>query len=230
MKHAFTLIELIIVIIIIGILSFSVSSLFKKDTLVPATNQVLDHIRYTQQLALNQDMFVPTEDFSVYSDPDSKEKDSKQWFKKWWQIQFHNDHEYTVYSDYPSGTPGNFTFDNNPRHAQEGDTIAKDPLVGKYIAGSSSDIPANEVIEMVALFEEYGVTVSLEGCGSNHIMFDHLGRPHCTKTRDDSGLNPYDEIALGEICVELSNGSDSNSIHIEPITGYASVTYHASCQ
>ena len=83
MKRAFTLIELIIIIIIVGIIAVTASNSFKKDTLVPATNQVLDHVRYTQQLALNQDMFIPSPDFSTYSDANRKAKDSRLWFKKW---------------------------------------------------------------------------------------------------------------------------------------------------
>lgn len=230
MKYAFTLIELIITIILIAILAIFVSNPFEKDTLVPATNQVLDHIRYTQQLALNQDMYVPSPDFSLYTDSEQRKKDSMQWFKKWWQIQFHTDNSYTVYSDYPSDND-NFSYDNKPVHTENGDTIAKDPFEGKYIAGSSTDVPAEEVIKTVDLSNEFGVSIAMTGCryGSRHIMFDEMGKPHCTKTEDDSELNPYDRMAHNGICLELSDGSETSTIRIEPITGYASVAYGNTC-
>jgi type II secretory pathway pseudopilin PulG len=166
MKHAFTLIELIIIIILIGILAITVSPLFRRDTLIPATNQVLDHIRYTQQLALNQDMFVPSADFSIYpiDNPDNqRKKDAKQWFKKWWRIQFHNNNSYSVYSDHP--TTG--AVDNYDGQARNDDFVARDPFSGLFLFG---DIAGNSVYSddqrqmLVDLQDEYGVTVNVQGC------------------------------------------------------------------
>jgi len=235
MKRAFTLIELIIIIIIVGIIAVTASTSFKKDTLVPATNQVLDHIRYTQQLAMNQDMFVPAPYFSSYTHSTQKKKDSKQWFKKWWQIQFHKDNSYTIYSDYPS-TYDNFYFDGIATYSQNGDTIAKDPLVGKYIAGSSTHVPAEQVIKMVDLAKEYGVNIimSNDECSSNRIMFDQSGRPHCAKNGSGSNnesIYPYDRIAKNYIKVVLTvkDRDDSSTICVTPITGYAYISENNGC-
>ena len=154
MKHAFTLIELIIIVILIGILAVSVSPVFRRDTLIPATNQVLDHIRYTQQLALNQDMFVPSADFSSYprSFPNDyqRKKDAQQWFKKWWRIQFHDNNSYSVYSDHPSNSESNY-YDLKPDRY---DRVARDPLSGLYIVGDLGSTTAyydNERLKLVDL-------------------------------------------------------------------------------
>lgn len=239
MKRAFTLLELIIIIIIVGIIAVTVSTSFKKDTLVPATNQVLDHIRYTQQLALNQVMFVPAAEFSAFPadlpNDYQRKKDAKQWFKKWWQIQFHNDNTYTIYSDYPS-INNNFNFDGIATYSQNGDTIAKDPQDGKYIAGSSTHIPAEEVIETVDLEKEYGVSIQMSNdeCNSNRIMFDQLGRPHCAKSASGSNnesLNPYDRIAKNyiKVVLTLNGGDDSSTICVTPVTGYAYISENNGC-
>ena len=234
MKYAFTLVELIIVLIIVAILAISVSPLFKRDTLIPATNQVLDHIRYTQQLALNQDMFIPSSDFSIFQNSAQKTKDSSQWFKKWWQIQFHKNHSYTVYSDHPTGSTNNYEYDAD---ADNSDEVARDPQTGLYIykkGSSSSDYTDFERLTLVDLAEQYDVNVSMQGCGnSRHILFDGLGRPHCSKSPNglgDPSLYPYTNIRRANyITVTLTNGNDRSLICITPITGYAYISQNQQC-
>lgn len=229
MKTAFTLLELIFIIVIIGIVGITASSSFRKDTLVPATMQVLDHIRYTQQLALNQDIFTPAPAFSLYSDVDRKRKDSKQWFKKWWQMQIHEaDDDYTIYSDAPTSAS---TTNNYDALATSGvDLIATDPQTRELIAGKSTHVPSN-YLKIANLQDEYQTSISFSGCGTKRrIAFDNLGRPHCTKSIDDSSDYPYSEIlkAPAKITLTTSNG-ESSAICITPITGYAYISTTGSC-
>jgi len=233
MKLAFTLVELIIIIILVGILAIAVSPFFQRDTLIPATNQVVDHIRYTQQLALNQDMFVPSAAFSAYpvNDPDYQRiKDAKYWFKKWWQIQFHTNHSYSVYSDHPT----NGDSDNYDAQADDDDSVARDPFSRLFLfgkKGGNSVYSDTQRQQLVDLQDEYGVTVSVSGCNSRHILFDHLGRPHCSKGENDGSLNPYDEMRLSEefISVILEGKEENRTICITPITGYAYITQNPIC-
>ena len=50
MKHAFTMIELVFVIVIAGILSAMIASSFDGNNLRQAADQIVSHIRYTQHL------------------------------------------------------------------------------------------------------------------------------------------------------------------------------------
>ncbi len=234
MKHAFTLVELIIIVIIIGIIAVTASTSFYKDRLTPATNQLLEHIRYTQQLALNQDMFIPSPYFSIYSDTTQALKDSKQWFKKWWRIQFHNNGSYSVYSDHPTKGSSN-QYDSD---VDDNDLVAKDPLTGLYLFGNlsgSSIYEGDERLGLVDMQKVYGVTVSINSaCTGAHILFDHMGRPHCKKSAKGvnvDSLNPYDRIVRDFIAITLTkeDGSSSKTICVTPISGYAYITEKNGC-
>ncbi len=73
MKKAFTMLELVFVIVIVGILSFIAASSFQRNTLREAADQVVSHIRYTQHLAMTDDKFDPNE---------------AQWFMRRWTLRF----------------------------------------------------------------------------------------------------------------------------------------------
>jgi len=96
-KKAFTLIELIFIIILIGILSSVAASYFRDDKLALATYQVLEHIRYTQHLAISQHKFTPKD--TDYS------SNNGQYHLARWQIRFVDQPGtpyilgYAVYSD-----------------------------------------------------------------------------------------------------------------------------------
>lgn len=74
-KKAFTLIELIMIIVVVGILAVAVIPRVDRDTLVEATNQIASHVRYTQHLAMLDDKYDP--------------KDSN-WYRNRWKITFNN--------------------------------------------------------------------------------------------------------------------------------------------
>jgi len=58
-RYAFTLLELVFVIIVIGILAVVAMPNFKGNPLQTAAEQVATHIRYTQHLAMVDDKFDP---------------------------------------------------------------------------------------------------------------------------------------------------------------------------
>lgn len=74
-KKAFTMIELIMIIVVVGILAVAVIPRVDRDTLVEATNQVASHVRYTQHLAMLDNKYDP--------------RDSN-WYRNRWKITFNN--------------------------------------------------------------------------------------------------------------------------------------------
>ena len=82
MKKAFTLLELVFVIVIAGILAFVLIPKSSDTKLLESANQLISHIRYAQQLALNNDQFDPND---------------KNWYKKMWRIEFENNGTYKVW-------------------------------------------------------------------------------------------------------------------------------------
>lgn len=82
MKKAFTLLELIFVVVIAGILAFVLIPKSSDTKLLESANQLISHIRYAQQLALNNDQFDPNDE---------------NWYKKMWRIEFDNNGTYKVW-------------------------------------------------------------------------------------------------------------------------------------
>ena len=82
MKKAFTLLELVFVIVIAGILAFVLIPKSSDTKLLESANQLISHIRYAQQLALNNDQFDPNDE---------------NWYKKMWRIEFENNGTYKVW-------------------------------------------------------------------------------------------------------------------------------------
>lgn len=230
MKKAFTMIELVFVVVIIGIMSAVISPNFQRATVKEAANQIVSHIRYTQQLALNDNKFDTTDPI---------------WYKKRWQILFANtagsDNEwaYTIYAD-ASGATG------YPNKTE----IAKNPLdpTNKYLTGgyTTSSIAYKvgtsinpEVTKEMNLGHKYGIknigvnigVVFSGGCSSANgkIFFDYIGRPMwgnpggtggLTQKYTDSGVNRLIQI---DCLITISNGniSQNETIVITPETGYA---------
>ena len=82
MKKAFTLLELIFVVVIAGILAFVLIPKSSDTKLLESANQLISHIRYAQQLALNNDQFDPNDE---------------NWYKKMWRIEFESNGTYKVW-------------------------------------------------------------------------------------------------------------------------------------
>lgn len=106
-RFAFSLLELVFVIIIIGILAVLAMPNFRGNPLQTAADQLANHIRYTQHLAMVNDKFDPAD---------------ATWFNTRWQLTIVGT-SYDLYQD--ADKDGAFT-------AGEG---AIDPLTKMPIAG-----------------------------------------------------------------------------------------------
>jgi prepilin-type N-terminal cleavage/methylation domain-containing protein len=210
-KHtkAFTMIELVFVIVVLGILAALALPRMDRDLRQEAADNILSAIRYTQHLALNDDK---TDPFNPI-DPN--------WQKELWTIRFSLDgagrYFYTVSSNTDHGT--NVSIDE----------AAIDPINGKYMYSSDSTIDANESPN-IFLGKKYGIDdVDFSNCqtianGTNtskHVAFDQLGRPH--KGVFNTATNDYRTVMTADCTVTFSfqDGSDDLIISIAKETGYA---------
>ena len=91
MKKAFTLIELVFVVVVIGILVAVVLPRMETNPAVEASIQLESHIRYAQHLSMMDDKFDATDTV---------------WHKNLWQVAF-NGNQYSIVSD------------NNTRYAKD---------------------------------------------------------------------------------------------------------------
>jgi prepilin-type N-terminal cleavage/methylation domain-containing protein len=157
-KHtrAFTFIELIFVIIVLGILAAFALPRLERDLRQEAADNILSAIRYTQHLALNDDKTNPFD---------------ANWQQTLWMIRFTGGANayYTISSD------------TSKNGAVSKDESAIDPANGRYMYNSSGAFSAigNDESPNIFLGKHYGInSISTSGgCPTQHIAFDNIGRP-----------------------------------------------------
>jgi len=187
MKKAFSIIELIFVLVIIGILASIILPSTKTDPLDEAAIQLVSHIRYTQHLAMTDDRY----------DANRKNDDGDIiWYKERWQLVFSksdftdNRYAYTIFSD----TAGNSTGDASESEIAINPQNANQIMTGGYGEPKAIDIRDTDGFKgmpSLNIGKKYGITdVELDGgCSNNRISFDYLGRPF--KGKQSSMKSPY---------------------------------------
>ena len=230
MKKAFTMLELVFIIVVIGILISAIIPNTKTNSLQEAATQVLSHIRYTQHLAIVNDKYNSNND---------------EWYQERWRIRFKKDLVYSSLS--PSGVyPDIWSYiifsdanshDGNP-HLNE---MAKNPLQSnKYLSGGYNDtlhVNDNKAMKELQLGLNYGITdIKFSGgCRSNilYIYFDYLGRPFNSMNSNKSyelASSGWHKLLTSNCLISLCKGSCTGessdneviiSIHKE--TGYACI-------
>ena len=226
MKKAFTMIELVFVIVVIGILAAVIIPSTRTNPLQEAAIQVLSHIRYTQHLAMVDDKYNA-------SDTD--------WYKGRWQMTFSFDSDfadnkpaYTIFSDKSTyGGDASFTeIAKNPENSNQimtggigsGSLDIRSSLfkgMKKMNLGASYGVSSIDYTDSCSLVSSSAVNPSLR------ISFDQQGRPF--KGSQNSMSGPYSatsqRLITSDCNVTLSNGSDTVSITIRPETGYSSINF-----
>ena len=213
MNKAFSIIELVFVIVIVGILAATIIPSRQSNKLREAAVQLVSHIRYTQHLAMINDKF---------------EVSDNNWYKKRWQIIFgasastEDKMAYSIFSDDGS-------INGNPNLSE----IAKDPLnKEKYLSGgysgtlSTEDSRANKKMNLGYSYDISDVKLSAGCTGSStkRVVFDNLGRPieDSVKTYISSYKNGK---ILESACIIklISNNEGNISIAVERETGYTHI-------
>lgn len=208
-KSAFTMIEAILVIVVMGILAAVAIPRLENDTTQEAADQILSDIRYTQHLALTDDVTNPN---------------NANWQMAFWSINFgicinDNGQYYTVGSDKDYG--GNIDL------ASES---ALDPLSGKPMfwigtlptSANCANGGDGTVSDKIFITKKFGISaVALTGScgGARHIGFDHLGRLHQSFTA--SASPDYSTILRTPCTITFTHPNGNFAIQINPETGYA---------
>ena len=223
MKKAFTMIELVFVIVVIGILAAVIIQNTRTNPLYEAATQLVSHIRYTQHLAMVDDRFD-------YFNSDSSENSSAHWYKSRWQIIFGsgiktgNEIAYSIYSDGSSGA-------GYTGNADVGE-MAKDPSdPSKVLSGGSAafDVTDSRANKKLNLGMSYGVTTDVAslmtgGCsGDTRISFDHLGRTIRGVIKNMTTSYENGTLITSTCNIILTNSDDNVTIAIEPETGYTHI-------
>lgn len=224
MKKAFTMLELVFVIIVVGIISATLIQNTQRNSTREAAEQIVSHLRYTQHLALSDDKF---------------DRADPNWYKKRWEFLFGKSNDtngkiaYSIFADDAGAANA-----ANPNK----DELAKDPQdQNKYLSGGysgtlkTSDADANKKLN---IGETYGITsvVMTGGCvgscieggancnGDIRFSFDHMGRPILGLLINY--VRPYENgKLLTQTCtITLTdNNGDSTAIFMEPETGYVHI-------
>ncbi len=201
-KSAFTMIELVFVIVVLGILASIAMGRMDRDLKQEASSTILSHIRLAQQLALR--------------DNKHRSDNNAKWQKAYWQIAFDtNKGNYTVCSD--------LNLDGSIVKKES----AVDPTDGKYLFNDNTG--DSEMSNKVLLKNKFGIHIisPSAGCiGSNSIAFDYLGRPHIdisNATNDFSKVMKDDcNLTFTMSTDEDNDGNDDTFIiTIEAETGHS---------
>jgi prepilin-type N-terminal cleavage/methylation domain-containing protein len=196
-SSAFTLIEILIVIVIIGIIVATLLFDYSPNKLQLATDQLIKDIRFAQSLALKEDKYQP---FPINAS--SKEQNrSKYWFKQWWQLKFAkdgNDIIYMVFSDQPANGKTN-NFDRKVITSSHKYELAK-YADGRYVYGGKTYLYKYERANQDANLSKFGIKkvilVSQYGNkynGSIRFLFDNFGNVFLSegKRGDKNDINPF---------------------------------------
>ncbi len=216
-KFAFTMLEMVFVIVVAGILATTIVPRFTRDNLQEAADQTISYLRYTKHLALIDDKFDTTD---------------LKWFKTRWQMVFAknsgsgNEWSCTIFSDWKG------THSGNP----DKDEIAKNPLDPKrYLTGGTSGnalihYDSSRATKELNIGDKYGIkeVKFIGGCSSaKRIAFDYIGRPivgnqasMTSRFSSSSGSRLLEKQCKIVLCQNSPCNDKNSTIAIEPITGY----------
>jgi len=207
MCKAFTMLELVLVIVVLGILAALAIPRLEQDYLQEAADAMLSNFRYTQHLALNDDKQMAQ---------------NPNWQQRYWSIAFAKCSDNRLFfrigsdDDMSGGTSGLF--------AQT--EAATDPFNGDALwAADNGNCNTPGISNNIQIGKKYGIAsiVGSGGCaGVQYIGFDHLGRPHIGF---GNSAQPDSSSYMNSVCTFTFTLDDTRTfqISIQPETGYAQI-------
>ena len=223
-KRAFTMIELIFVIVVVGILAAIMIPKLNRNASREAANQILTHIRYTQHLAMQDDKY---ENFIS--------NQSKPWFKLRWGITFNETSLKECSIDKPGVKTWKYSvfFDKSVNgNINSESEVANDIYKsGKLLSGGWSGISTDackKINKELNLGKRFGITLVdfKDGCsGMQTIIFDEMGRPmRVASTTSGGAKRPYDRLLKKDCSITITDKRGNQTIiTIEKESGFASI-------
>lgn len=223
-KRAFTMIELIFVIVVVGILAAIMIPKLNRNASREAANQILTHIRYTQHLAMQDDKY---ENFIS--------NQSKPWFKLRWGITFNETSLKECSIDKPGVKTWKYSvfFDKslNGNINSESEVANDIYKSGKLLSGGWSGISTDackKINKELNLGKRFGITLVdfKDGCsGMQTIIFDEMGRPmRVASTTSGGAKRPYDRLLKKDCSITITDKrGNQTTITIEKESGFASI-------
>ena len=212
-KSAFTMIELVFVIVVLGILASLAMGRMDRDLKQEAASTILSHIRLAQQLALR--------------DNKHRSDNNKKWQTSYWRFEYEKcDGVGVDRYIYRVGSDSDLSGGINKLEA------AIDPINGKYIwadgvCNNFDDLESDESRDTY-LYGRFGVehishSTTSGSCTSQNIGFDFLGRPHTGIKTYKTSNNSLSQKIMTKDCVLTFTMKDGDSfkIKIEAETGHA---------
>ena len=203
MQKAFSMLELVFVIVVTGIIAMTIIPRMDRDNIYEMGEQVLSHIKYTQHLALTDNVYDHTRN---------------DWYKARWHIDFVNGSCGVFYRvgsdrDLSSGT-GDFT----------NLEAARDPLTKTLIYNNTTPCAVRDGwYGGVLLGQKYNVVTMASSCNTQRIVFDHIGRPYT-----GFHINTPQLSLMNRDCNYTFTDGNGNSatITVTGETGYSYITYN----
>lgn len=222
MKKAFSLLELVLVILILGIILSVARFDFSKDRLLEGARQILNDIIYVRTLAIMQENFR-IEDLALAK---------KEWYKSRWQLYFiksssatQNEQTYTIFLD--KNGDGNANIGKSAVNLDREiavDLINPRKLMNSGQSGviSKDDERANKRFNIEKNFGIIKVEFKGSCSGATRIVFDEFGRLYSplknAKSTFDKNLALKDEKCIIRL---LHKNQKKLCIIIENLSGFA---------
>ena len=214
-KSAFTMIELVFVIVVLGILASLAMDRMDRDLKQEAASTILSHIRLAQQLAL--------------SDNKHRSDNNVGWQQAYWQFYLRpcgSDWSYRVSSNTGLETGGVSSLGKFES--------AINPIDGKYLWATNCTNLNSDESSSVLLTKKFGIDIinSTASCRdgislATSIAFDYLGRPHVGSNYNN--IPDFRKLMISDCNITFTMSTDQDndgvndsfSIVIEAETGHA---------
>jgi prepilin-type N-terminal cleavage/methylation domain-containing protein len=221
-KLAFTMLELVMVIVVLGILASLALPRLDTKKRQEAADNILSSIRFTQSLALMDNKNDRTEAGLASNAV------KRNWQKALWHIRF---------GSYDGGTKWFYTVSSSMDGDinVDKDETAIDPSNGKFMYNLAGDgVIGDDESPNIFISEKYGIdNVDFSNCtggigslnSSNtatHVAFDYMGRPH----KGIYGATYDYATVMHDDCIirfTFLDGSEPLEIQINSETGYSFV-------